>query len=120
MVHSQHLNMYDHNVLAVLTAVDDKNKARSAFGLPEYARWFRKAIRGVAEKPTIDSKEPTPASDASSPDQGSGANDCLVITFDKLLETLKDYENGLQFGTHPGRCDGDFSIQLLMYPEASV
>lgn len=97
--------MYDHNVLAVLTAVDDNNKARSAFGLPENARWFRKAIGGVAEKPTIDSKEPTPAPDASSPDQDSGANDCLVITFDKLLETLKDYENGLQFGTHPGRCD---------------
>ncbi len=96
--------MYSPSVFAVLTPCDEKNKARSAFKLPQNERWFHKATGGVAEEPTIDSREPTPAPDASSGDQDLGATDRLVVTFDELLKELENFENGLQFGTNPGVC----------------
>ncbi|KAK4981719.1 hypothetical protein LTR66_009760 [Elasticomyces elasticus] len=70
--------MYDYNVFAVLTACDSKNKASSAFKLPHNSRWFRKAIGGVAEEPTIESREATPAEDAQSEDEETGAVDRLL------------------------------------------
>ena len=88
--------MYDYNVFAVLTAVDDGNNARSAFNLPQNARWLRKATGGVAEVPIIDSREPTPATDPSVK-QEINAADRLVLTFDELL---KDFPNGVQLGTN--------------------
>ena len=92
--------MYDHNVFAVLTASDQKNKASSAFKLPQNLTWFRKAIGGVAEEPTIDSREATPAANPQSDDEDEklGAVDRLVLTFDELL---KHPLNGIQFGTNP-------------------
>lgn len=90
--------MYDPNVFAVLTPFDNKNKASSAFKLPQNSRWFRRAIGGVAERPTIDSREPTPAEDAQSDGQELGAIDRLVVTFDELL---KDPLSGLWLGTSP-------------------
>lgn len=97
-------NMYDPNVFAVLTPYDEKNKARSAFTLPQNERWFQKATGGVAEQPTINSRESTPAPDASLGDQDLDAADCLVVTFDELLKELESYQNGLQFGTNPRVC----------------
>jgi hypothetical protein len=90
-------SVYDHNVFAVLTACDQKNKASSAFKLPHNSRWFRKAVGGVAEKPTIDSRAVTPAEDAQSDDEGLGAVDRLVVTFEGLENPL----NGIQLGTNP-------------------
>lgn len=90
--------MCDHNVFAVLTAYDQKNKASSAFKLPLYSRWFRNAVGGVAEKPTIDSREATPAEDSQSDDDKPSAVDRLVITFSELMENPL---NAIQAGTNP-------------------
>lgn len=51
--------------------------------------------RGVAEEPTIDSREATPAEDAQSEDEEAGAVDRLVDTFKELEKLL----NGIQLGT---------------------
>ena len=92
--------MYDYSVFAVLTASDEANKASSAFKLPQNITWFRKAIRGVAEEPTINSREVTPAANPQSDDEDEklGAVDRLVLTFDELL---KYPLNGIQLGTNP-------------------
>lgn len=90
--------VYDYNVFAVLTACDQKNKASSAFKLPQNAKWFHKATGGVAEKPTLDSREATPAENPQSEDEEIGAVDRLVVTFD---EPLKNPLNGIQLGTNP-------------------
>ena len=87
--------MYGHEVFAVLTPRDRKNKAGSAFKLKHNSEWFQGATGGVAEAPTLKSREVTPAEDFSS-DEESDAVDRLVITFDGLL---KHPLSGLQFGT---------------------
>lgn len=92
--------MYDHNVFAILTACDQINRASSAFQLPENSKWLQKAAGGVAEEPTISSREVTPAEDLYSDEQAS-AIDRLVVTFDGLLENL---ENGIQLGSNPKSC----------------
>ena len=100
--------MYDHNVFAVLTAFDQRNMANSALRLAHNSQWFHKAEGGVAEEPTINSREATPAvgDDAQSEkfnenrnkNSRPGAVDRLVVTFDGLLEKL---HNGVQLGTNP-------------------
>lgn len=92
--------MYDHKVFLVLTACDHKNKASSALKLPENSRWFCKAVGGVADKPTINSRQATPAEDPQSEDEGASALDRLILTFDELLE-YKSLQNGVQLGTNP-------------------
>lgn len=89
--------MYNHNVFAVLIAIDQRNMARSAFRLVHNLKWFREAIGGVAREPIIDSRETTPAVDEDDPE----AAESLVITFDLLSENL---QNGIQFGTNPDLC----------------
>ena len=91
--------MYGPNVFAVLTAHDQKNKAGSAFELEHNSRWFSKAAGGVALKPTIDSRETTPAEDSQSDDGEASAVNRLVLPFDKLL-SLDNLQNGLQLGTN--------------------
>ena len=92
--------MYGPNVFAVLTAHDQKNKAGSAFELKHNSRWFCKATGGVALKPTIDSRETTPAEDSRSDnDDEVSAINRLVLPFDKLL-SLDNLQNGLQLGTN--------------------
>jgi hypothetical protein len=90
--------MYDHNVFAVLTAHDQKNKASSAFKLPLNSRWFREAVGGVAEEPTINSREATPAEDPRSNDDGSSVLNRLLVTFNELM---KNPLNAIQAGTNP-------------------
>jgi len=90
--------MFDHNVFAVLTAYDGKNKANSAFRLPENSTWFHSSVGGVAIKPTINSRQATPAEDGESDEEELSVVDRLIVTFDKLLES-ESFENGLQFGT---------------------
>ena len=68
------------------------------FQLPENSRWLRKAVGGVAEQPTIDSREVTPAEDLHFEDEEASAVDRLVVTFDGLLENL---ENGVVLGSNP-------------------
>lgn len=100
------LQMYNHNVFAVLTAHDQRNMASSAFKLVHNLKWFCSAKGGVANEPIIDSREPTPAVDENaqsekSEDPNSGAADRLVIRFDLLSENL---QNGIQFGTSENLC----------------
>ena len=90
--------MYDPNVFVILTANDQKNKASSAFNLPQNSKWLHKAVGGIANEPTIDSREATPAEEPDSEDEGPSAVDRLVVTFDELI---KDLTGGLQFGTNP-------------------
>ena len=96
--------MYGPDVFAVITARDQKNQASSAFGLEHNSRWFCKATGGVALKPTMDSRETTPADDSQSDDKKeeeiASTVDRLVLSFSKLL-ALDNLENGLQLGTNP-------------------
>jgi hypothetical protein len=90
--------MYDHNVFAVLTAYDQKNKASSAFKLPLNSRWFGEAVGGVAKEPTINSREATPAEDPRSNDDESSVVNRLVVTFNELM---KNPLNAIHAGTNP-------------------
>ncbi|KAI1129045.1 kinase-like protein [Nemania abortiva] len=90
-----------NNVFAILTPSVPGNRAASAFRLQYNSQWFYEAGEGVAEKPIISSRETTPADDFLSDVVGQRGNDCLVLTFDKLLN-LEDIRDGIQFGTKPG------------------
>jgi len=96
--------MYGSDVFAVITAHDQKNKAGSALELEHNSRWFCKATGGVAFKPTMDSRETTPAEDSQSDDEKeeeiASIVDRLVVSFSKLL-ALDNLKNGLQLGTNP-------------------
>lgn len=59
-IHHYH-TMCDQNTFAILIPCDEKNRARDAFRLPANADWYHKAANGVAETPTIGSRNPTPA-----------------------------------------------------------
>jgi serine/threonine protein kinase len=87
--------MCDQNVFAVLIPCDKKNLARDAFRLEHNADWYRKAAGGIAEEPTIDSREPTPAPQPSFNTNYDSA-DRILLTFDKKP---KDPGSGWQFGT---------------------
>ncbi|KAF2007836.1 kinase-like protein [Amniculicola lignicola CBS 123094] len=95
--------MYNSDVFAVITAHDQKNKASSALELDHNLRWFYKATGGVAFKPTIDSRDTTPAEDSQDDEEMSSTVNRLVVSFSKLL-ALGDLMNGLQLGTNPVCC----------------
>ena len=89
---------YDPNVFAIITAHDLRNMATSALKLPHNAKWFHKATGGVAEKATINSREPTPADQEGLEDaQPLSAVDRLVITF---VDESGCRLQGLRFGTN--------------------
>ena len=75
-----------------MTAYDNLNLARDAFHLQDNAHCFHKAARGIADKATIDSREPTPAPEASAEAQ----YEAIILRFDK---PPKDLKKGWQFGT---------------------
>ena len=52
--------MVGSNVFAVLIPFDQMKLARNAFRLPENANWYCNSAEGIAEKPTVGSREPTP------------------------------------------------------------
>ena len=92
--------MDDPNVFAVLIPCDNKNRARTAFRLPENVNRFYKATGGIAEEPTIGSREPTPALLPPSKEKGKGdqnATDRIILTFNK---PPKDPLKGWQLGTN--------------------
>ena len=93
--------MYDQNVFAVLVPCDEKNKARTAFGLKQNANRFHKSAGGIAEEPILNSREPTLAPLMPS-EEDHGATDCILLTFDKLP---KNPLNGWQFGTNEDSSD---------------
>lgn len=90
--------MDDPNIFAVLIPCDKKNRARTAFHLPENVNRFHKATGGIVEEPTIGSRESTPA--LLSPAEGEGdqnATDRIILTFNK---PPKDPLKGWQLGTN--------------------
>ena len=100
-----HSNMNDPNVFAVLIPCDKTNRAGTAFRLPENVNRFHKATGGVAEEPTIDSREPTPAPLPPSKENGEGdqnATDRIILTFNK---PPKDPLIGWQLGTNKDLSD---------------
>lgn len=92
--------MFDPDVFAVLTPVGNNYKAISAFRLSHNSKWFCEAVGGVAEKPTISSREVTPFENPEGINNEKDRFDSLVLTFDKLLH-LEDFQNGITFGTNP-------------------
>ena len=91
--------MDNPNVFAVLTLRDGKNRAITAFHLPENTNRFYSAIGGVAKEPIINSREPTPSvlslSEEREVDQD--ATNCIILTFNK---PPKGPLKGLQFSTN--------------------
>jgi hypothetical protein len=98
--------MSNPNVFAVLIPCDDNNLARAAFRLPENAHGYCKAAegsaQGIAEEPTIDSREPTPAPGPSPEQANYYSADRILLRLDK---PPKDPTRGWQFGTDPRFCD---------------
>src|SRR6266576_1300185 len=98
--------MSDPNVFAVLTPRDRNNLASAAFRLPENAHsYFKVAVasgQGIAEEPTINSREPTPAPGPPSEQANYNSADRIMLRLDKLP---KDPTKGWQFGTDPRVCD---------------
>lgn len=92
--------MYSHNVFAVLTAYDHRNKASSAFKLLENSSWFHRAVEASPRKPTIDGRVVTPAEDLQSEDDEINVVDRLVVTFEELLR-IKNLQNGGTAGHEP-------------------
>jgi hypothetical protein len=79
--------MSNPNIFAVLIPCDKNNLARAAFRLPENVHGYCKAAegsaQGIAEEPTIDSREPTPAP-GSSPEQSNyNSADRILLRLDK-------------------------------------
>ena len=91
--------MYAHNVLAVL--IPCEHKARTAFGLEQNENRFHKAVGGIAEEATIDSREPTPAQ--LPPSEGDfDVPDRILLSFD---QPPKNPLCGWQFGTNKHSSD---------------
>ena len=88
--------MSDPNLFAVLTPCDEN--AKQAFNLSENIHYYRKASQRIVEKPTISSRESTPASIPAS----HQPDNCILLYFDKLP---KDPKTGWQFGTNPRTSD---------------
>ncbi|KAL9130730.1 MAG: hypothetical protein Q9217_001167 [Psora testacea] len=93
--------MLDSKLFAVLTAYDESNLAREAFGLPENVHYYRKTTEGIARKPIIDSREPTPARQPP-PNANYESGDRILLRLD---DPLKDPKTGWQFDTNPRVCD---------------
>ena len=94
----------DPDVFAVLTPWEDnKNITKTAFSLEHnQKRYVRIAPPGLAIRPMIDSREPTPGPPSPdserSEDQSSGVvSDHLVLRFS---DDLSDPLEGIQLGTH--------------------
>lgn len=97
--------MSDPNVFAVLTPRDRNNLARAAFCLPEnadsYYRAAKGSAQGIAEEPTIDSRESTPAPGPSPEQTNYNSADRIVLRLDKPPRDPTKW----QFGTDPRVCD---------------
>lgn len=90
--------MFNPNIFAILTPVDDKGLTKRVFGLPENADWFHEAIEELIEESTIGSREATPALLTTDEDVEAviSTTDRIILTFDKPPNNpLKRW----QFGT---------------------
>ncbi|MCJ1465456.1 hypothetical protein MMC07_004074 [Pseudocyphellaria aurata] len=94
--------MCDQDVFAVLIPSDETSQAREAFSLVENAHCFHKATGSIPDKPTISSRDPTPAPGSPSESLKYDSIDHIVLSFN---EKPKDILKGWQFGTNPDSSD---------------
>ena len=95
--------MEDPNLIATLIPVDPEKWTENAFRLDDNKNRYLPPARGIAEGPTISSREATPADEQPADDHCK--YDCthrLQLTFG---EKPKDASKGYSFGTDPQRCD---------------
>ncbi|KAI9675746.1 MAG: hypothetical protein M1817_001113 [Caeruleum heppii] len=95
--------MEDSNLIATLIPIDDKEWAKNAFRLDHNQSRYLSPARGIAEGPTISSREATPGT--QQPDDDAGQYDSahrIQLTFDVKP---KDPTKGYTFGTNPQTCD---------------
>lgn len=90
---SPHQSPMDSNIFAVLTSCDTYNLARTAFGLN--SNCHHDGIKVIAQIPTIDSREPSPASE---PPFDYESDSRILLRLD---QPPTDPKKGWQFGTHP-------------------
>lgn len=97
--------MENPNLIATLIPVDTKKLAENAFRLKHnHARYLR-PTGGIAEEPTISSREPTPAPqlrDSNADGHCHASAHRIQLTFS---QKPKDPSKGYAFGTNPRLCD---------------
>ncbi|KAL9606105.1 MAG: hypothetical protein Q9179_000731 [Wetmoreana sp. 5 TL-2023] len=93
--------MEDPNLIATLIAID--RRAENAFCLKDNKNRYLPPARGIAEGPTVSSREATPAQEQPDDDHPEyDSTHRLQLTFG---EAPKDTSQGYSFGTDPQRCD---------------
>ncbi|MCJ1382858.1 hypothetical protein MMC17_005971 [Xylographa soralifera] len=96
--------MEDANLIATLIPADNNKRAENAFCLEINKDRYLPPTRGIAEGPTISSREATPAGLEEREDEHCKYNSthCLQLTFG---EAPKDFARGYSFGTNLQKCD---------------
>lgn len=87
----------DPNVFAVL--IPDSDPTKAAFRLQHNAIYYHPSVGGIADQPTIASRDTTPAASTEVEDKNL---ERLLLTFDSRP---KDPQRGWQFGTDPNTSD---------------
>ncbi|KAI4228462.1 MAG: hypothetical protein L6R40_008127 [Gallowayella cf. fulva] len=96
-------NMEDPNFIATLIPVDDEKRAENAFCHDNNKERYLPPTRGIAEGPTISSREATPAQEQPDDDHCKyDSTHRLQLTFGK---EPKNASKGYSFGTDPKNCD---------------
>jgi len=95
--------MENPNLIATLIPVDDRKRAENAFRLENNQNRYLPPTRGIAEGPTVSSREATPAQEQLIDDYCKyDSTHRLQLTFD---EKPKDASKGYSFGTDSRNCD---------------
>src|SRR4051794_13855818 len=92
--------MEDPNLIVTLIPVDKDKLAENAFRLAHNSDRYLPPARGIAQGPTISSRDPTPAPQSQA-DCDNNSTHCIQLTFSK---EPKDPTRGFSFGTNPN-CD---------------
>jgi len=95
--------MEDPNLIATLIPADKEKLTENAFCLENNEKRYLPPTRGIAEGPSISSREPTPAQEEPIDDYCKyDSTHRLQLTFDKAP---KDASKGYSFGTNSKSCD---------------
>lgn len=95
--------MENPNLIATLIPADKRRLTENAFRLEKNDERYLPSTRGIAEGPTISSREATPAQEQPIDDHCKyDSTHRLQLTFDK---PPKDANKGYSFGTDSKKCD---------------
>ncbi len=95
--------MKDPNLIATLIPADTEKLTENAFRRKHNEKRYLPPTQGIAEDPTISSREATPAKEMLDDDHCKyDFTHRLQLTFDK---EPKDPTKGYSFGTNPQVCD---------------